>query len=173
MVKDGDVLLFFVVGEEKGGLGMFVVNDMDFEWEVVIFGELMEGIMVMGYKGYYVFEFFVLGILVYFGYFYCGKSVIEMLVMLLNEFKVFELLMFEIFGFIMYYCGKFEGGVVYNVIVKDVYVLCGICVVVNFDEIEKKVVVVVNKYLEVELKKLFLYFEIMFDYDFEGKIVNF
>jgi aspartate aminotransferase len=172
MVKDGDVSLLFVVGEEKGGPGMLAANDMDLEWEAVIFGEPTEGTMATGHKGHYVFELFASGISAHSGYPHRGKSATETLVTLLNELKALELPTSEILGPTTYHCGKLEGGVAYNVIAKDAYALCGIRVAANLDEIEKKVAAVVNKYPEVELKKSFSYPETMLDYDFEGKIAN-
>ena len=55
-VKEGDVGLLFVVGEEKGGLGMLAANNQNLSFESVIFGEPTEGKLVVGHKGHLVFE---------------------------------------------------------------------------------------------------------------------
>jgi acetylornithine deacetylase/succinyl-diaminopimelate desuccinylase-like protein len=55
-VKEGDVGLLFVVGEEKGGPGMIAANDHDLKFEGVVFAEPTEGKLVVGHKGHLVFE---------------------------------------------------------------------------------------------------------------------
>jgi acetylornithine deacetylase/succinyl-diaminopimelate desuccinylase-like protein len=62
-VKDGDVSLLFVVGEEQGGPKMLAANDMDLTWETVILGEPTEGTLATGHKGPYVFGLFAKGIM--------------------------------------------------------------------------------------------------------------
>ena len=56
LVKEGDVGLLFVVGEEKGGPGMIAANDQGLSFEGVVFGEPTEGKLVVGHKGHLVFE---------------------------------------------------------------------------------------------------------------------
>lgn len=41
-IKEGDVALLYVVGEENGGHGMRAANDLGLTWETVIFGEPTE-----------------------------------------------------------------------------------------------------------------------------------
>lgn len=55
-VREGEVGLLFVVGEEKGGPGMIAANDHDLKFEGVVFGEPTEGKLVVGHKGHLVFE---------------------------------------------------------------------------------------------------------------------
>lgn len=55
-VKEGDLSLLFVVGEEKGGPGMLAANDLGLTWESIIFGEPTEGKLAKGHKGHVVFE---------------------------------------------------------------------------------------------------------------------
>lgn len=55
-VKEGDVALLFVVGEEKGGPGMLAANNHNLSFEGVVFGEPTEGKLVAGHKGHLVFE---------------------------------------------------------------------------------------------------------------------
>lgn len=168
-VKDGDVSLLFVVGEEKGGPGMLAANDMNLTWEAVIFGEPTEGTMATGHKGHYVFELFTTGFSCHSGYPERGTSATEKLISVLHELKSLDLPASETLGPTTYHCGKLEGGVAYNVVAQEAYALCGIRVAANLEEIEKKVNDVVSKYPEVELKKSFSYPETMLDYEFEGK----
>lgn len=55
-LKEGDVGLLFVVGEENGGHGMIAVNDMGLTWESGIFAEPTESKLAKGHKGQAAFE---------------------------------------------------------------------------------------------------------------------
>lgn len=168
-VKDGDVSLLFVVGEEKGGPGMLAANDMNLTWEAVIFGEPTEGKLATGHKGHYVFELFAKGIPCHSGYPEKGQNAVETLVSLLEELKSLELPTSELLGPTTFNCGKVQGGVAYNVLAADSYALCGIRVANDLESIERKVAEVVNKYPSVELKKSFAYPETLLDHKLEGK----
>jgi acetylornithine deacetylase/succinyl-diaminopimelate desuccinylase-like protein len=168
-VKDGDVSLLFVVGEEKGGPGMLAANDMDLTWETVIFGEPTEGTLATGHKGHYVFELLAKGVSCHSGYPHFGKGATDTLISVLEELRSLDLPTSKLLGPTTYHCGKLSGGVAYNVVAAEAYALCGIRVAANLPEIEKQVAHVVSKYPDVELKKSFAYPETMLDYEFEGK----
>lgn len=168
-VKDGDVSLLFVVGEEKGGPGMLAANDMNLTWEAVIFGEPTEGTLASGHKGHYVFEVSATGIPCHSGYPQQGKSAIGTLVSVLEELKELEYPESETLGPTTFHCGKINGGAAYNVLAADCHALCGIRVAADLPSIEKKVKDVVSKYPEVTLDKRFSYPEIMLEHEFEGK----
>jgi aspartate aminotransferase len=168
-VKDGDVSLLFVVGEEKGGPGMLAANDMDLAWETVIFGEPTEGNLATGHKGHFVFELFASGFSCHSGYPHLGKSATDTLISVLDELRSLELPHSELLGPTTYHCGKLEGGVAYNVVAKNAYALCGIRVAANLEEIEAKVNEVVSKYPDAKLKKSFAYSETILDHEFEGE----
>ncbi|KAK7219728.1 hypothetical protein V2G26_007731 [Clonostachys chloroleuca] len=167
-VKDGDISLLFVVGEEKGGPGMLAVNAMNLSWEAIMFGEPTEGKLAVGHKGHFVFELFARGFASHSGYPEKGKNAATTLVTLLDELKSLDLPTSELLGPTTFNLGKIQGGVAYNILAADAYALCGIRVAANLEEIEKKVAEVVKKYPDVTLKKSFGYPETYLDYEIEG-----
>ncbi|KAK7418124.1 hypothetical protein QQX98_004099 [Neonectria punicea] len=167
-VKDEDVSLLFVVGEEKGGPGMLAVNDMDLTWEAVIFGEPTEGKLATGHKGHYVFELFATGKPCHSGYPDQGKSATSMLVSLLEELGALELPTSELLGPTTFHCGKINGGVAYNVLAAEASALCGIRVAAELASIEKQVSEVVGRYPDITLKKSFAYSETLLDHELQG-----
>ena len=167
-VKDGDVSLLFVVGEEKGGPGMLAANDMNLTWESVIFGEPTESTLATGHKGHFVFELFASGVACHSGYPQQGKSATGVLIDLLSEIKELEFPTHELLGPTTFHCGKINGGVAYNVVAADAYALCGIRVAANLPEIEKKLGEVLSKYPDVQMKKSFAYPETLLDHELEG-----
>ncbi|KAH7025160.1 pyridoxal phosphate-dependent transferase [Microdochium trichocladiopsis] len=167
-VKDGDVSLLFVVGEEKGGPGMLAVNNMGLSWETVIFGEPREGTLGTGHKGHFVFELFARGIPCHSGYPHLGRSANDRLVSVLHELASLPLPTSDLLGPTTYHCGKLEGGLAYNVVAAEAYALCGIRVSADLPNIEKQVADVVSKYPDIELKKSFAYPETMLDHEFEA-----
>jgi acetylornithine deacetylase/succinyl-diaminopimelate desuccinylase-like protein len=168
-LKDGDVSLLFVVGEEKGGPGMLAANDMNLTWEGVIFGEPTEGKLATGHKGHFVFELFAAGVPCHSGYPEQGKSATGMLIALLDELRNIELPVSELLGPSTFHCGKIQGGVAYNVIAAEAYALCGIRISSNLHDIEKRVEEAVKKYPDVTFKRSFSYPETLLDFEVEGK----
>lgn len=167
-LKDGDVSLLFVVGEEKGGPGMIAANDMNLTWEGVIFGEPTEGKLATGHKGHFVFELFSSGVACHSGYPEQGKSATGALISLLEELRQIDLPVSELLGPTTFHCGKIQGGVAYNVIAAEAYALCGIRVSAHLPNIEAQVNEIVAKYPGVTLKKSFSYPETLLDYEVEG-----
>lgn len=167
-LKDGDTSLLFVVGEEKGGPGMLAVNDMNLEWEAILFGEPTEGKLAIGHKGHFVFELFAKGLACHSGYPEKGRSANATLISLLNELKSLDYPESELLGLSTFNSGKINGGVAYNVLAADAYALCGVRVASNLETIEEKVASVVAKYSGVTLKKNFGYSETYLDYQVEG-----
>ncbi|KAF4466155.1 Peptidase M20 [Fusarium albosuccineum] len=167
-IQDGDVSLLFVVGEEKGGAGMFAVNDMNLSWETGIFGEPTESKLATGHKGHFVFELFASGKAAHSGYPDKGKSAISTLVSVLEELKSLELPASSLLGPSTFSCGKISGGVAYNIFAAEAYALCAVRVAADLPEIEKRVNEVVGKYEDVLLKKSFGYSETLLDHDIEG-----
>ncbi|KAF5581886.1 aspartate aminotransferase [Fusarium pseudoanthophilum] len=167
-LKDGDVSLLFVVGEEKGGPGMLAANDMNLTWEGVIFGEPTEGKLATGHKGHFVFELFAKGVPCHSGYPEQGKSATGMLVSLLEELRQIELPVSDLLGPTTFHCGKIQGGVAYNVVAAEAYALCGIRIASSLQDIETEVEATVAKYPDVTFKKSFSYPETLLDYEVEG-----
>lgn len=61
-IREGDVGLLFVVGEENGGHGMVAANDMGVAWESGIFAEPTESKLAKGHKGQVAFEVIAKGV---------------------------------------------------------------------------------------------------------------
>lgn len=167
-LKDGDTSLLFVVGEEKGGPGMLAVNDMNLEWEAILFGEPTEGKLAIGHKGHYVFELFAKGLASHSGYPEKGKSANATMVSLLEDLKSLDYPESDLLGPSTFNCGKISGGIAYNVLAADSYALCAIRVASDLEIIEQRVTSVVKKYPDVILKKNFGYSETYLDYQVEG-----
>ena len=171
-IKDGDVSLLFVVGEEKGGPGMLAANDMNLSWEAIIFGEPTESKLATGHKGHYVFELVAQGTPAHSGYPELGESAIAMLVSVLDELQSLQLPVSELLGPSTFHCGKVNGGLAYNVLAAEATALCGVRVATDLSGIENKVTKVVEKYPNVMLKKLFGYSEVLLDYEIEGTLLE-
>lgn len=169
LLKQGDVSLLFVVGEEKGGPGMIAANDMGLTWETVIFGEPTEGKLGVGHKGHYVFELFVEGRAAHSGYPERGRSANQILVSLLRDLESEPLPSSDLLGPSTFHCGKLEGGVAYNVLAANAYALCAIRVAADMPEVERRVAKLVQKYPDVRLKKSFSYPDTLLDHDIPGE----
>lgn len=61
-LKEGDIGLLFVVGEENGGHGMIAANNMGVSWEAGIFAEPTESKLAKGHKGQVAFELIANGV---------------------------------------------------------------------------------------------------------------
>ena len=60
-IKEGDIGLLFVVGEENGGHGMFAANDMGLTWESGVFAEPTQSKLAKGHKGQIAFNLIATG----------------------------------------------------------------------------------------------------------------
>ncbi|CAI6064437.1 unnamed protein product [Clonostachys chloroleuca] len=167
-VKEGDASLLFVVGEEKGGVGMFAANDMDLSWEAIMFGEPTESKLVVGHKGHFVFELHVKGFAAHSGYPDKGKSAISILVALLSELETLDLPRSELLGPSTFHCAKINGGEAFNIIAAEASATCAVRIATGLEDIQKKVAGVISKYPDVSMKQLFGYSETLLDYDIEG-----
>ncbi|CZR53707.1 related to diaminopropionate ammonia-lyase [Phialocephala subalpina] len=118
-ISEGDVGLLFVVGEERGGEGMRVVNDLGLSWDTVIFGEPTELKLASGHKGGMGFTLKAKGKAGHSGYPELGKSATHMLIQALAALDGLTLPSSERFGNTTINIGKLEGGVAANVIAED------------------------------------------------------
>jgi acetylornithine deacetylase len=75
-----DVSMLFVVGEEVGGAGMQLANDLQLRPRAVIFGEPTEGKLVAGHKGIIVVQIRTMGRAAHSGYPWLGLSATDVLV---------------------------------------------------------------------------------------------
>lgn len=118
-IKEGDVALLYVVGEEKGGEGMRAANDLGLSWETVIFGEPTELKLASGHKGGMGLTINAKGKAGHSGYPELGKNANSMLVRALSVLDDLELPWSEKFGNNSINIGTIEGGVAANVIAED------------------------------------------------------
>lgn len=167
LIKDGDVSLLFVVGEEKGGAGMLAANEMNLTWDAAIFGEPTESKLATGHKGHFVFELFATGVACHSGYPDKGHNAIAALTSVLQELGAAEYPTSEL-GSSTFSCGKIQGGVAYNILAASAYALCAVRVAADLPSIEEKVSEIVGRYPTVTLKKKFSYPETMLDHDLDG-----
>ncbi|KAK6442614.1 hypothetical protein LTR95_001165 [Oleoguttula sp. CCFEE 5521] len=115
-IATGDVALLFVVGEERGGMGMKAANDLGLQWESVIFGEPTELKLGRGHKGGLAFTVNAHGLAGHSGYPELGRNAIDVLVQGLAALAQVELPGSERFGNTTFNVGLIEGGVAGNVI---------------------------------------------------------
>lgn len=168
-VKDGDVSLLFVVGEEIGGNGMFAANDMNLTWDAIIFGEPTESKLATGHKGHFVFELSAEGSAAHSGYPHLGESAINMLVLALAELQSVEFPSSKTLGASTFHCGKISGGVAFNILAVEAHAVCAVRVATDLPKIERLVTEVIEKYPHISLKKNFGYPEVLLDHEIEGK----
>ena len=118
-IKEDDVGLLFVVGEEIGGDGMRKANDLGLKWETVIFGEPTELKLASGHKGVMFFTVTAKGKAAHSGYPWLGESANSMLIPALLALDNLQLPSSELFGNTTLNIGKMEGGVAGNVIAEN------------------------------------------------------
>lgn len=115
-IKEGDVSLLFVVGEEVSGTGMLEANNLGAKWDIAIFGEPTELKLGVGHKGAVVFTLDVEGHASHSGYPQLGISAGEIIIPVLNKLINSEWPVDDKLGPSTLNIGRFEGGVAANVI---------------------------------------------------------
>ncbi|KAE9570352.1 Peptidase M20 domain-containing protein [Colletotrichum fructicola] len=121
-VKEEDVMLLFVVGEEDTGDGMRFFSDSlqetepRLEFESVIFGEPTESKLACGHKGGVFCDITAKGIAGHSGYPWLGKSANEIMVKALAKIISTDLGSSEKWGNTTVNVGQIIGGVAQNVI---------------------------------------------------------
>lgn len=168
LVQPGDVSLLFVVGEEKGGVGMLAANAMDLAWEAVIFAEPTEGKLAIGHKGHYVFELTSEGVPAHSGYPDRGRSAVSVMTTILAELEQLELPSSEAIGASTFHCGQIAGGAGYNILAAECIALCSIRVASGLPQIERLVEETVSKYDHAYLETKIKYPEFYLDHDIPG-----
>jgi acetylornithine deacetylase len=117
-----DVMLLFVVGEERAGDGMRVFSDSlasrdpPLKIEAGIFGEPTEGKLACGHKGFFGCTITAHGKAAHSGYPWLGKSANEILMRALIKILDTDLGSSDEFGNTTINVGMIEGGVALNVV---------------------------------------------------------
>ncbi|KAK6205652.1 uncharacterized protein RJT21DRAFT_118173 [Scheffersomyces amazonensis] len=143
-VKEGDVSLLFVVGEEVSGVGMQQATELNAKWDVAIFGEPTELKLGVGHKGIMVIELQAEGKASHSGYPELGVSASEILIPVLNDLINLKFPVDELLGPNTLNVGKFEGGVAANVVPGYAEALVSVRIATDIKEVEEKVLQVIK-----------------------------
>ncbi|PQE12314.1 hypothetical protein CJF31_00000514 [Rutstroemia sp. NJR-2017a BVV2] len=117
-LKEGDVGLLYVVGEEVNGGGMKKANDLfhGHAWEAVIFGEPSDNKLVLGHKGALIYEIKAHGKAAHSSRPDLGINANSMLIRALTAIDAMELPGSERLGNTTTNIGVMQGGVAMNII---------------------------------------------------------
>jgi acetylornithine deacetylase len=123
-----DVSFLYVVGEEVGGDGMRVANDLKLKPKTIIFGEPTEGKLASGHKGMLSFKLQAKGKAAHSGYPWLGLSANEVLVTALAALMELgqSLPKDDKFGSTTINLGKIQGGVAHNVVAESAEALIAV-----------------------------------------------
>lgn len=117
ILKEGDVALLFVVGEEVGGFGMRKVSEaLGASWDAAIFGEPTENKLGVGHKGIMSFDIIVDGKASHSGYPELGISATDILVPILYKLQHLQFPVSDLLGPSTVNVGQIEAGVAFNVV---------------------------------------------------------
>ncbi|KAM3084559.1 hypothetical protein ACMFMF_001914 [Clarireedia jacksonii] len=117
-LKEGDIGLLYVVGEEVNGGGMKKANDLfaGHAWEAAIFGEPSDNKLVLGHKGALVYGIKAHGKAAHSSRPELGINANSMLIRALSAIDAMELPGSERFGNTTTNIGVMQGGVAMNII---------------------------------------------------------
>lgn len=153
-VKEDDVGLLFVVGEEIGGDGMVKANELDLNPETVIFGEPTELKLASGHKGNIGFTVRAQGKAAHSGYPWLGVNANSLLIPALAALDHMQLPASKKYGNTTVNIGRMEGGVAGNVVAETASAQIQIRIAHGSAEDIKRVVLKtvkeINEDLEVE-----------------------
>ncbi|RSM05617.1 hypothetical protein CEP52_006189 [Fusarium oligoseptatum] len=167
-VKEGDIGLLFVVGEENGGHGMIAANDMGLTWESGIFAEPTESKLAKGHKGQVAFEVIANGFACHSGYPHLGKSATSALLAVLNDLSAATWPESDLLGPSTFNIGTLEGGEKHNIVAPSAKALCEVRMVKDLPGIKVKVAEIVSNHPDIELKWVFEYPEALLDWEIDG-----
>lgn len=116
-LKEGEVSLLFVVGEENTGIGMKTASAaLGVKWDYAVFGEPTENKLGVGHKGIMLFDIEVFGKAAHSGYPHLGISATEILVPLLAKLQSANLPVSDLLGPSTINIGRIDAGVAANVV---------------------------------------------------------
>jgi acetylornithine deacetylase len=172
-VKEGDVSLLFVVGEENGGDGFrYSVEETTHKnWESVIFGEPTENKLGVGHKGIYATVLNVTGLASHSGYPELGIDANKILIDVLHNLKSKSLPSDELLGNSTLNIGLFEGGFASNIISPTAHASLVYRVAGGLDkflDIIQQAIEEVNATEHVSLESRFGLDPVFFDYKVDG-----
>jgi acetylornithine deacetylase len=170
-IKEGDVALLCVVGEENGGAGMRAANDLGLSWETVIFGEPTELKLASGHKGVFGFTVRAKGKAGHSGYPEVGKNANNILVKALAALDGIQLPWSERYGNTTINLGRLEGGVAANVIAEDAFAIFSARIATEDLDLVKELVEQTLKKASPEVEIEFTYGigPVPIDHDIKGR----
>lgn len=120
-INPSDISLLFVVGEEVGGVGMQLANDLHLRPRAIIFGEPTQGKLVAGHKGIAVVNIHIKGRAAHSGYPWLGLSATDILVAAVAELRLLgdRLPQSEKYGKTTLNLGLLNGGVALGVVAES------------------------------------------------------
>ncbi|ODV79844.1 Zn-dependent exopeptidase [Suhomyces tanzawaensis NRRL Y-17324] len=167
-LKEGDVSLLYVVGEEISGVGMSIVDQLGVKWETGIFGEPTELKLGVGHKGYYIFQLTADGKAAHSGYPHLGVSASEILLPALNKLLDVQWPASDLLGPSTLNIGQFSGGLALNVIPAHAEARAFIRVAADVDEIDRLVHEAIDPVANLKLEVLAKGPETHLDYEVPG-----
>ncbi|KAL9101067.1 MAG: hypothetical protein Q9163_003641 [Psora crenata] len=186
-IEASEASFLFVSGEEIGGDGMSVANELDLEWETVIFGEPTELKLASGHKGLMMLKIKAEGKGGHSGYPELAESAVDMLLPALLKLKKQELEeeglrlpSSDKYGNSTVNIGLVRAGVAANVIAQTAEAEIGIRIAAGDPQLVKDMVLEtvksVNEKLQVEFSHAAEYGPVDIDADvpgFERMTVNY
>jgi len=169
-IKEGDVAMLFVVGEEIDGDGMVAVNNLGLSWDTVIFGEPTELKLASGHKGILSVKISAHGKAAHSGYPELGRNANDLLIHALAKLMDVEWPSSERFGNSTCNIGRMEGGVAQNVIAEEAVALIAVRVAAEVDKVKalvEETLLGVTPDLQIEFGTA--YDPVPIDHDVEGK----
>jgi acetylornithine deacetylase len=168
-IKEGDVSLLFVVGEEFDGVGMKTANNLGLKWNTVIFGEPTENKLAVGHKGIMLFHVLSSGKASHSGYPQLGINANSQLIQALARLDALELPESDLLGPSTLNIGRIDGGVAVNVIPAHANASVAVRVAGDLDETVNKIKYAVKGVPGIELKFLSqMYGPVELDHEVEG-----
>ncbi|KAL2204518.1 Zn-dependent exopeptidase [Sarocladium strictum] len=167
-IKDGDVALLFVVGEENGGHGMVAANDMGLYWESGIFAEPTQSKLAKGHKGQIAFNLIANGVACHSGYPHLGKSATSALIAAINDLASAEWPSNDLLGNSTFNIGTLSGGEKHNIVAPSARSLCEVRMVSDLPGVKQQVKDIVSKHPDVQVEFVFEYPNAELEWEIDG-----
>ncbi|KAF6789001.1 peptidase family m20 protein [Colletotrichum musicola] len=164
-IREGDVGLLFVVGEENGGHGMVAANDMGVSWESGIFAEPTESKLAKGHKGQVAFEVIAKGAACHSGYPHLGKSATSALLSALNSLSSATWPVSDLLGPSTFNIGTLSGGEKHNIVAPSAMALCEVRMVFDLPGVKSQIAEILSHHPDVELRWVFEYPEALLQWE--------
>ncbi|RPB24854.1 Zn-dependent exopeptidase [Terfezia boudieri ATCC MYA-4762] len=170
-IKEGDISLLYVVGEETTGDGMKAANTLTPSgWESVIFGEPTELKLAVGHKGIAEFTINSEGKAAHSGYPWLGVNANSNLVKVLYELDRLDLPASSLLGNSTINVGQISGGVAPNVVPAKANAVVSVRVAEDLDETVRRINEVITSVpgVSVDWFETPHYGPVELDWDVEG-----